>query len=124
MTMKMIRRTSTTSTNGVTLMSEFIEPLPPTCMGLDLSGPSLGLRDQTYVVEADLAAGLEDVEHVAVLDQLVAFYGDLAVRRTLMNLFERRLHLILADHVRAEVDRAVRLERDLQLLLGIRCRLR
>src|SRR5690349_6744396 len=121
--MKMMRRTSTTSTRGVTLMSDFTLPLPPTCMELCLSG-FLGLGDQADVVETDLATSLEDVDDVAVLDLAIAFDGDLAVRRALMDLFERRLHLVFADHVRADVDGAVVLDRNLQLLLRIRRLLR
>src|SRR6476469_3373154 len=100
MTMKMIRRTNTTSTSGVTLMSERIEPPPPTCMVLgSLSRCFLRLRDQADVVEADLATGFEHVEHVAVLHLLVAFDRDLAVRRALVNRFELGLHLLFAHDV-------------------------
>src|SRR5919108_1145711 len=119
-TMKMIRSTRTTSTNGVTLISDRIEPLPPTCMGLgSLSRGFLRLRDQADVVEADLAAGLEDVEHVPVFHETIALDRDLAIGRPFVNLLERRLHLVLANDVRTEIDRAVRLDRDLELLLGV-----
>src|ERR1041385_7758471 len=125
MTMKMMSRTSTTSTSGVTLMSDRIEPPPPTCIDLDSwLRCSLRLRDQTDVVEADLAAGLEDVEHRAVFHQLVALDRDLAVGGALMDGFQLRLHLLLADDGRTEIDAAVRLDRDLQLLVGVRRPLR
>src|ERR1041384_4768405 len=104
MTMKMMRSTSTTSTNGVTLMSDLMLPLPPTCMTLLVSGGLLGLRNQTNVVEANLAAGLEHVEHVAVHDQAVALDGHFAVGGLLVDVLERRFDLILADDVRPEVD--------------------
>src|SRR5215470_3576847 len=71
MTMKMMSRTRTTSTSGVTLMSERSEPPPPTCIALSsLSRSFLRLRDQPDVVEADLAAGPQHVEHGTVLDLL------------------------------------------------------
>src|SRR5687768_13011360 len=101
MTMKMMRSTRTTSTNGVTLMSDLIEPLPPTCMGLDLSARLLRLGDQSDVVEAHLATGLEHVEHIAVLDLTVALDRNLTIRRPLLNLLQRGFHLILPDHVGA-----------------------
>src|SRR5512132_3857685 len=120
MTMKMISSTNTTSTSGVTLMSERMEPPPPTCMSLSsLSGVLLRLSDQTDVVEADLAARFQDVENVAVLHELVAFDRDLAVGRALMNVLELRLHLILPHDVGAEVDRSVGFDGDLQLLVRV-----
>src|SRR6267142_1506764 len=92
-TMKMIRSTSTTSTSGVTLMSERSEPPPPTCMLGSLCPGFLGLGDEPHVVEADFAAGLEYVEDGAVLRLFVALDRDLAVRRVLVNLLELGLHL-------------------------------
>src|SRR4028119_199872 len=116
MTMKMMRSTSTTSTNGVTLMSDLMEPLPPTCMTLCLSG-LLGLGDQTDVVEADLAAGFEHVENVSVHHLAIAFDGHFPVRCACVNLFQRRLHLIFPHDLRPEIHGAVGLEGDLELLL-------
>src|SRR5258708_25632081 len=123
MTMKMMSRTRTTSTNGVTLMSYLIVPEPPTCMCLPLSR-FLRLGDEAHVVEADLAARLQHVEDVARLDELVALDGDLAVRRPLMDLIELRRHLVLPHDVRSEIDGTVGLDRDLELFLRVRGLLR
>src|SRR5438105_222818 len=118
--MKMMRSTSTTSTRGVTLMSDFTVPLPPTCMGLWFSRRFSGLRHQAYVVEAHIAERLQDVYDLAVLDELVALDGDLAIRRTALKVLQRLLHFFLANDVRSYVDRTVGLDGDQELLLRVR----
>src|SRR5688572_2132987 len=113
MTMKIISRTRTTSTNDVTLISDLTPPAPPTCMSISLNRAlplTDRLSDQADVLKPRCAAGPHYSEDVAVLDPLVALDCDLTVGRPLMNFLEQSLELLLADDVGAEVDGPVFLD--------------
>src|SRR3954449_9239164 len=134
-TMKMISSTSTTSTNGVMLISLRTPPplLPPNpifapvlsaeCWVLRTqhSGPStrsnpmlrdllarlLVLRQECDLREARFVGGLHHHPHLAVVDPLVRLQHDVAVRILLMLRGHVLRHIAVGDPVLTDEDRAV-----------------
>src|ERR1043165_7173925 len=70
---------------------------------------------QPDVREARAAAPVEHLHHLAVLQRLVGTYGNRPIRRLRMDALQLRGDLLAAPDLRAEVDRAVVLDRDGEL---------
>src|ERR1700730_18033616 len=133
--MKMMSRTSTTSSRGVMLISLRIPPAPPlvsiAMTGLrSLKGRGLGaarrlalhlVHHQPHPAEAGLVEHLHDLAHPLVLEPPVALDHHRLVGALVRDVLERRRQAVVRYPVLVDVDVAVRpFDRDGQLLAPFR----
>src|SRR4030095_7061953 len=123
--MKMIRRTSRTSMSGVTLMSDWSPPPPPTCIPMVAASPSLAFlsrRDETDLLEADLLHLHTHLLDVPVGQPRVALEDDRGVLVALVLLGDPGGELRIVG-IRLFVDvhdlLVVHRDQDLRLLLRL-----
>src|SRR5688500_5076802 len=131
--MKMMSRTSTTSTRGVMLISLFGLPVGAIAMVEFLLGRSLRgrfllfLGDQADVLEARVLRHPHDLLDFTVREPLVGLDDELARRCALVELVERTLELLGGEPLRVDevfgrrlpLDRDEPLFRALRFLVGV-----